>query len=178
MRISPARTYRRTGVWRGFTLIELLIVMLLLGVTTFMVMPAFQNLLEGRLAREANRMAGVIRMMRNEAILEGLTFRLMLDMSTATYWVEQRDAKGGFGRRQDVSLLKEHQFPSSVVMERLFMFGEEILPRKGHPVPIVVDSSGFVDPFLLHLLDGDVPHTFRVTGFTGKVSMVEGHVKE
>ena len=49
MRILPAKIYDRTVGKRGFTLIELVVVMLLLAVTTFMVMPAFQNLLEGRL---------------------------------------------------------------------------------------------------------------------------------
>jgi len=178
MRIFPAKTYSRTAGKRGFTLIELVIVMLLLAVTTFMVMPAFQNLLEGRLTREANRLAGVIRMLRNEAVLEGLTFRLMMDMPVSSYWVEQRTPKGEFHIREDVSLLRKHALPSSVVMERMYMFGEEILPREDRPVPVLIDSSGFVDPFLLHLMDGDAPYTFRVAGFTGKVSMVEGHEKE
>ena len=178
MRTFPAKTCSRRAHRRGFTLIELVVVMLLLGLTTFMVMPAFQNLLEGRLTREANRLAGVIRLLRNEAVLEGLTFRVMLDMSAGSYWVEQRGAKGDFLIREDVSMLKKHTLPPSVIMERMFMFGEELLPRKDRPVPILVDSSGFVDPFLLFVLDGDEPFTFRVTGFTGKVSLVEGHEKE
>ena len=162
----------------GFSLIELLLVLMLMGMVMFLALPAFQNMLEGRLQQETNRMSGLIRLLRNEAVLERSNFRIQMDLDMGKYWPEVRSSTGDYGPKEGHSLLRPHEMPPAVRMEKLFMFGKEMRIEKEKPISIRIDASGFVDPFLLHLLDGENPYTLKVTGFTGKVSLVEGHVSE
>ncbi len=54
-----------------------------------------------------------------------------------------------------------------------------IRPERGlEPVPIRIDSSGYIDPFRLHFTYRDDEYTFRVAGFTGRVELVEGYVSQ
>jgi competence protein ComGC len=157
---------------------EMMIILLLLGVMMFLAVPAFQNLLQGRVQQETNRLAGIIRLLRNEAVLGRATFRLMVDFKERRYSVEQLASNGEFIQRTDPAQLRPHAFPGAFQLKALIMYGEDVSRERKEPIPIVIDPSGFIDPFLLQFTENDAPYTFRITGFTGRVELVKGLVEK
>jgi prepilin-type N-terminal cleavage/methylation domain-containing protein len=162
----------------AFTLIELMLVLGLLAIVMLLALPTFQNLLQGDLQREVNHLAGVIRLLRNEAVLTHTRFRLVLEPKENRFHVEEENLDGQYVRREQPKVLREHGFPSSFGIKDVVHFGEVIRTDRGEPIPIQLDPSGMVDPFLLHFTEGDTPYTLRVSGFTGRVELLDGHVDE
>lgn len=177
MRISPARISSARQRPAGFTLIELMLVLVLTAIVLLVAMPAFQSLLEGTLEREVNRLTGVIRMLRNEAVLSNTRYRIMLDVKQNRYSVEKQNEFGTFDELSEPRELAPHHFPSGMKLQDLVLLGHTYDTDQADPVPIVVDASGYVDPFLLHFTDDSKPYTLRVTGFTGHIELVKGHVE-
>jgi len=173
-----ARTFEQLRRPPGYTFMELLVVLVLLAAVMFIGVPSFQALLGSQLDKEVNRLGGLLRLLRNEAVLERTAFRLTFELDKASYFVEERLSDGSYAARSDHDLMRAHEFPEAVYVERMLMFEKEILPERKEPVYVLIDSSGFVDPFLLHIFAGEEPFTFKVSGFTGKVSLQEGHVDE
>jgi prepilin-type N-terminal cleavage/methylation domain-containing protein len=163
---------------RGFTLLEILLVMALAAVLMFVAMPSFQTLLEGPVNQEAVRLAGVVRMLRNEAVLLKRSFRLVIDLPGGGYSVEQQDRSGQFAVRQDPSLLRTHAFPKTFKLTDVVLFGNVAHPLVDRKVRINLDASGFVDPFLLHFTVDGAEHTYRLSGFKGEVQSVPGYARE
>ncbi len=155
-----------------------MVVLGLLALVMLLALPALQNLLEGSLQREVRRISSVVRLLRNEAVLTNSRFRLMFDLDDGAYHVEQRNESGAYEQRTDPKELRPHAFPSSFEIKDLVLFGEVSRQEREKVVPIIVDSSGYVDPFLLHFSDGDAEYTLRVTGFTGRIELVEGYVDQ
>lgn len=176
MRISPARTSRARGRGRGFTLVELLLVLSLMAVIMLFALPSFQNLLQGTLQQEAGRLAGVIRLLRNEAVLTHTTYRLMLDLKGGRYFVQQQDAEGSYHEIADPRVLAAHTLPRDLRLVDLTLLGRTYRTDETEPLPVLVDPSGYLDPFLLRFTHGDEDYTLRVAGFTGRVELVPGHV--
>lgn len=178
MRTSPARTSDRGGPPAGFTLVELMIVLGLLVVLMFLAVPTFQNLLQSSLQQEVNRFTGVIRLLRNEAVLTNTRYRLMVDLKESGYFVERQDDLGGYDKVQDPRELSPHQLPAGIELRDLVLLGHLYRTDEPEPLPVVVDASGYIDPLLLHFTYDDAEYTLRVTGFTGRVELLEGYVEE
>ena len=158
---------------------ELMLVVGLMGLMVLLVAPNFQQMLKSALDHESDRLAGVIRMLRSEAILQGIRFRLMLDLNESLYLVEQDDGTGEFAQRSEPAVLRPHTFPESFSLTDIKVMGETIRPgRDAKPVPVFIDSSGYIDPFLLHFAYGGQEYTFRVAGFTGRIKLMEGYAEE
>ncbi len=167
-----------TGRLRAFSLLEMLLVLGLLAVLMFITLPALQNLLQGQLTREVNRLTSVIRVLRNEAILTRNTFRLVFDFQANAYSVEQATPSGEFGQRRDPSILAPHRLPTDFKLQDVMLFGDLEHPLSEKPVPVVLDASGFMDPFLLHFVAGGAPYTIRVSGFTAELHLLPGYVRQ
>ncbi len=73
---------------RGFTLIELMIVMLIFALVAMVVVPSVENAVGIRLREEAGTLAGTVRAMYGEAVLQGKTCRLVMDLDARAYWPE------------------------------------------------------------------------------------------
>jgi general secretion pathway protein H len=73
---------------RGFTLLELLIVSALVVAIAFVVIPAAQSALGVRTREATSKVAGSIRAMYGEAVLQGATCRLVFDLDEGAYWPE------------------------------------------------------------------------------------------
>jgi type II secretory pathway pseudopilin PulG len=157
--------------------VELLIVLALLAVLLFLAVPTFQNLLQSTLQQEVNRLSGVLRLMRNEAVLTRTRYRLALHLKEGRYEVERQDEYGAYEVAADPRVLRPHAFPERLRVRALLLLGRVYRPDEPEPVAIVVDASGYVDPFLLHLTHGDDDYTLRVSGFTGRVELLEGHAE-
>ena len=157
---------------------ELLLVLALLSVVMLIALPAFQNLLQSSLQQEINRISGVIRLMRNEAVLTNTRYRLMIALKENRYSVERQDRTGLYVKLDDPRQLAPHRFPSGMQVQHLLLLGHVYDTDENDPVPILVDSSGYVDPFLLQFTLGGADYTLRVTGFTGRVQLVTGYVEQ
>lgn len=153
-------------------LVELIVVIALIGVLLLVVAPNFRLMLQSPLAAETGRLAGMIRALRNEAVLSGARFRLMVDLREQAYFVERMDRGGEFARSEQ-EYLRLHKLPESMELEALELMGETIRPERDlKPVSIFIDTSGAIDPFTLYFKYQGADYAFRVRGFTGKVELV------
>lgn len=153
-----------------------MLVLALLGMVMMLAVPAFQSLLQDSLDKEINRLTGVLRLIRNEAVLTRKTFRLMFHLKEGRYSIEEKTAFGNFVPRGDPKALMPHQFPASFVLKDIVVLGNRFERRREAPVPVVVNNSGFVQPFLLHFSEDGKPWTLKVRGFTAKITLEAGDV--
>lgn len=170
---AATNSRRRDG---GFTLVELLVVLALLSLFTFLAVPAFQSLLEGAAQRESTRLTGVIRLLRNEAVLTRRPYRLVVDLKEGEYFVEERDRSGRYNERSDPRLLARYRLPPSMKIKDMIVAGNSRYPLTERQVPLAIDPSGFMDAFSLHFSVGDSEYTLTVSAFTAETSLVSGYV--
>ena len=172
MQTSPAKISEPHSPPRGVILVELVVVIALIGVLLLVTVPNFQRMLQTSLEAETGRLAGMIRALRNEAVLSGARFRLMVDLREQSYFVEMMGQTGEF-IRSDQEYLRLHNLPESMELRALELMGETIRPERDlKPVPIFIDTSGAIDPFTLYFKYQGADYAFRVRGFTGKVELV------
>lgn len=174
MRIFPARNSERSTRTAGFTLIELLVVLALLSVTLVMVMPALNGALQSEREREISRLSRLIRMIRNESVLTSRRHRILFDLRNNVYAVEWEDAEGGFLPFDQPKILRPHQLPESLRMIEVLPGGEGASPLRDRSVQIIIDSSGFIDPFTLLLREGKALHAIRVATLMGRIDRASG----
>lgn len=182
-RISPARSCKKLppgapgGSFPGFSFVELMVVLVLLATIMFLAIPTFQNLLQNSLTREVNRLSGVVRLIRNQAILNHKVFRLVWDLEKGEYLVEERTAFAEFVELRQPKLLARHQLPSSFVLTEITVMGDKFTRLRQTVAPVHIDSSGFIDQFLVHFTESGKPWTLKVKGFSARISLEEGHVE-
>ena len=169
------RALRPPRAPRGLTMIDLLLVIVLMAALMMISVPAFHRLVEGHRAREVNRLVGLIHMLRNDAVLTNTRYRLVFDLPKNGYFVEKEVANGEFDRQESPRELRGHTWPEGLQMETMALFGDETHLERDTVVPVEVDTSGFIDPFRLHLTDGEDRYTLRVEDFTGSLELLEGH---
>lgn len=174
MRISPTSNSDRGAAPAGFTIIELMLVLVLLIAVMFLAIPTFQVLLQDTLEAEVKRLGGVIRLVRNEAILTRKAFRIIFDLKEASYAVEEEDQFGRFLPRDDPRLFRPHTLPDSIELKDLTVYGSRFDKEYGKKVPIMVNVAGFVDPFSLQLFVDGKPWTILLKGFSAKMTLKEG----
>ena len=181
--MNLTRTYRAKTSDRkrrrgGYTFIELMIVMTLLAVIMSFSVPAFQSLLEGTVTKEVNRLTGVVRLVRSEAILTRKTFRLVFDLERHGYAIEEKNPFGKFELKNEPRSIAPHEFDDSIRIRDIMIFGRRLERMDTSQAPVVIDDSGFMDPFLLHLDVDGKPHTLRVAGLKAKMELLDGYVEK
>jgi len=83
---SRSRAFRN----RGFTLIEILLVLAIIAMVTSIGIPAVGRLTYQRVAGTTRRFVGVLRSVRNDAILLNRIYRLAIDFEKQTWWIEKQ----------------------------------------------------------------------------------------
>ncbi|MBI4084183.1 MAG: hypothetical protein HY423_16380 [Candidatus Lambdaproteobacteria bacterium] len=149
-----------------------------LALAMFLAIPAFQNVVQRDRDSEAQRLRGVLRLLRNEAILTRTRYQLVLDLKAGRYHIERQTLDQQPQRVTEPRLLGEHRFPAGWSLKRVLVYGSTNEPLVERPVPIVIDASGFIDPFLLHFDERGEPWTLREVGWVGRIELVPGHVTE
>ena len=86
---SPNRSRRCQA---GFTLVEILIVIAIVSLVLSMGLPAISRVTYTRLNSTTRKFVGLVRTIRNDAILLSSVYRLVIDFEHATYWVESQKA--------------------------------------------------------------------------------------
>ena len=180
MRTFPARTSEPLPPPTGLTLAEMVVVVLVMGLMAMMALPAFHNMILGTLDKEVNRLSGIIQMMRNEAVLSNLRYRLVIDLEMASYAVERevRETPGEYAELTDPSELRPHNLPKGLEIEDFLVLGKRDQRLVEGKVPILIDNSGFVDPFILHFKFAEEEYTLRIRDFTSGLELLEGYHDE
>lgn len=75
---------------RGFTLIEILIVLALISMIMSVGMPAIRTVTQQQLSSTARRFIGLVKTIRNDAILLSTVHRLVINLEDQTWWVESQ----------------------------------------------------------------------------------------
>lgn len=92
---SPVRTTTSSrSKQSGFTLLEILIVLAIMAMVLSIGLPTIQRVTYQRINSTTRKFVGLIRTVRNDAILLNSMHRLAFDLEKKTYWVEtQNEAK-------------------------------------------------------------------------------------
>ena len=74
----------------GFTLVEILIVLAIIALVTSMGIPAIQRVTYTRLNSTTRKFVGLIRTVRNDAVLLNGIYRIAFDLDKNAWWVESQ----------------------------------------------------------------------------------------
>lgn len=78
----------------GFTLIEILLVLGIIGLIMSIGLPAIQTVTTQRINSTTRRLTGMVKTVRNDAILLNLVHRLVINLDDQQYWIEQQKTPG------------------------------------------------------------------------------------
>lgn len=166
----------------GFSFIEIMLILLLLGLVATMAIPQFFAMIERDEQLEFRNLLRVMKMLRNEAILKNNRYAIVFDIEKQKYHVELLQKEGGKKVLNEPKVLRAHEFPKDLKLQdvarpsnftdvehsREFKLG---FVRK--PIPVTVDSSGFVTPVLLFFKKEEQSWVVRNTNIMGQLVMEE-----
>jgi general secretion pathway protein H len=168
----PTSTAGNSTDQRGFTLIELAVVVLLIGLFSALVIPRLPWVGEDPLKASARRLAGVIKYYYNEAVLSGLTHRLVFNLDEQSFAVTRLERDGtvtpvdGSGRSQ--RLRGDARFRDVDLIGRGSSSQGEVSAE--------FQPSGWIDPTVIHLAREDGEQlTLRVQPLTGTTEVFDGY---
>ncbi len=167
---------RRRGAQAGFTLIELGLVILIILVVLGLVVPRFRDRSYAELVSNARKLAVTMRYLRQEAILNGRTYRLNYDLDQQRYWVTSADEGDDLSEfvRETGVLARGVSLPPSVVISDVVLplsvgkLYEGLVFTHFYP-------DGLVDLTVIHLDNGQEAFTLRVDALTGRVYVTGGY---
>jgi general secretion pathway protein H len=132
---------------RGFTLIEVLAVLAIIGIAIALAQVRFARSPAQALEHEAQRLALLLELARDEAMTQGCTVAWIARRDS--HWIECRRAPGGYAA---------HPWEHGVALERVSIAGVPVSRES----PLLFTPSGVNAPFELMLaLEGNRVH---VTG--------------
>lgn len=142
-----------TGIWmtRGFTLLEVMVVMILIGIMTGFALLSVGGGPRDRLAEEARRLAALVELHHQEAILNGETRGIRFDRDS--YRMLGLDDRGQWRPPASTTALSERQLPEGLILG-LWIEGR----------PAVTDADD-ARPQVLLLASGESTEFVAVFGF-------------
>lgn len=179
------QTVKQQG--RGFTLLELLVVVLILGILVSLASLSFSTNEMSRIKEETQRLASLMSLAREQAILDGQ--EIAVAFTDSGYQFEVFDGKGWMPMEGD-DLLRRRGFPDVLSME-INLIGEpmklaamnvdeeadadttdEKKKAEEEPVRVFLLSSGEVTPFELFMGHEDASGGYLLSGDAlGKLSV-------
>jgi prepilin-type N-terminal cleavage/methylation domain-containing protein len=167
-------TYRagRSSEPAGFTLLELTVVMILLLLVLGLVLPEASSLLtDSDLRTSARRLAGAVGEARNEAMLGGQIWQLVIDLESGSFWI----APAGEGKEADKPAPRKAKLVDDVRFIDI-QKGQDELLTTGR-VSIRFHPRGLVEPTVIHLIGpGNRVRTLSIKSFSGRLSIEDGYV--
>jgi prepilin-type N-terminal cleavage/methylation domain-containing protein len=196
------RGKRRPSGRRAFTLIEILIVIAIIGMVMGLGLPSISRVTYQRLNSTTRQFSGMVKTLRNDAILLNAVHRLAVDFEEKQYWVEQQEQAGalledpltapterkpkkkneppppsGFAMAEKYGG-KKLPFPGGVKVLQVIKEQEGL--RKEGLVYVHFFPNGFNEPALIVLSkegDDDAGYTLVVRPASGNVEIVPGVLK-
>jgi len=173
----------RNRVNAGFTLLELSVVLLIVAILLGISLPRFSNFFESDLEQETRKIASIIDGLRLQAILKGENYRLVFDTKNSQYQVFTVNP-------EDTSESVPHETYGSPIkltppveististeIDNLSAsrFGFKKLEFDkifGQQYEFRIDSSGFIDLFLVRLKDNKNSLTLRIKNIMGEMAI-------
>lgn len=172
-----APAWRKPTGTRGFTLLEISLVLLLLSVVLVVVVPRFRDRTRAELLSHAHRLQLTFRLLRNEAVLNGVAYRLYFDLDQQRYWVAPEEA-GTVDLRQFAADLGS--LGRGVNLEGSVQLMDVALPLDGIKVAegglyTVFYPDGSVDPTIVHLATAREAYTLWFDPRSQKLRGREGY---
>jgi type II secretion system protein H len=171
----PRSPGRRLGSSDGFTLLELTIVIAILGVLMALTIPRLRTPGAAELKAESHRLAMTFKLVRNEAILQGIPFQINFDLDDQRYWITSADPLG----QTDVSaslghLARGKRFAAEVGI------ADVVLPAAGAKVNqgriyTIFYPDGTVDPTVIHLASATQSYTLWLHPMTSRLEINPGY---
>ncbi len=157
---------------RGFTLIELAVVLLLISLFTAISVPLLSSGGKSDLKASAQRIAGTMKYMFNEAALSGQEHRLVFNLEDHSYHGEYVADDGEVAALEETlarAKLKEGITITDIVLAGQGSFTSGEVTLRIHP-------SGWLEEAILHLSDSkNNILTMRVNPLTGSSEVFDGY---
>jgi len=167
---------------QGVTFLELTIVIFLMAVLLSFALPNFSNLIKSNLELEANRIAKIVSLLRQQAIMSGGNYKLVFSTKDSSYKILTQDLL-------DPEEYAPHlQYPDPITFRKPielykvtrdqekeedsnFLNFEKIEFEKifGQDFSFTIDSSGLIDLFTLYLRDERDFISLSVVNIMGKL---------
>lgn len=196
------RNPRRAARSRGFTLIEILIVLAIIGMVMGVGLPAISRVTYQRLNSTTRQFSGMVKTLRNDAILLNAVHRLAVDFDEGQYWVEQQQKTGALLEDPltpppERKKLKKGEPPPPTGFAMAEKYGGKKLPfpggvkvlqvikeqeglRKEGLVYVHFFPNGFNEPALITLTrsnDEEAGYTLVIRPASGNVQILSGVLK-
>ena len=151
---------------RGFTLLEIMVVLVLIGIITSFALLSVGGGPRGRLAEEGQRLAALVELHQQEAIMRGETRGIQF--SRAGYTLLSLDEKGEWRSPTAADTLIRHALPEDIALD-LWIEDRRVDFKTASRLPqVVVLASGEMTEFVAvfgladdHSVD---PPLYRVAG--------------
>jgi len=169
--IAPARNSA------GFTLLELTIVIAILAVLMGLAIPRLRDTGTTELRSQAHKMAMTFKLVRSEAILQGIPFQINFDLDEQRYWVTSADPLGG----DDVAattlgrLARGHHFDGAIGMSDVMLPAAGAKVNQGR-IYTIFYPDGTVDPTVIHLASASSAYTLHVDLMSSRLVMTAGYI--
>lgn len=165
------QTFPTASRAKGLTTIELLAALMLLVLFMVVALPSFQSFVQHERDKEMNRLTNLVRALRNDAILNGKIFRIAFDLKKKTYHVEEREGPDNYKKANNPKLYTSHTFPPEFALQEAKLLGRTYTPNMQKLVLLEINSSGFVDPFVLWFTYEEEAWILEIVGVTGKIKL-------
>ncbi|MCB0405716.1 MAG: prepilin-type N-terminal cleavage/methylation domain-containing protein [Bdellovibrionales bacterium] len=199
MRRRPRTTFfrknSRSTSNAGFTLVEILIVIAIIAFILSLGLPAIERVTSYKLNSTARRFVGLLKTVRNDAILLSTIHRLAVNLEDNTYWVEAQKKKALLDQVPEEENSKEPRpsnfaladkyasdpipLPDGVVFDGLFKETEGL--RRNGLAYIHFFPNGYAEPSILFLnraSRADNAYALEIVPPLGKVEIFRADVEE
>ena len=147
-----------------------------MAVVLALVLPRLRDRGRAELMAQSHRLVMIFRLLRSEAVLNGVAYRLNYDLDQQRYWVTPGDQSADLGTfaRDIGSLAHGSKLEDPVGMT------DVVLPTLAGKVQqgqiyTVFYPDGSVDPTVIHLGNGREAYTLWLNPMNGRLSMDAGY---
>jgi Tfp pilus assembly protein FimT len=161
----------------GFTLLELTLVIAIIMVMLGLAIPRLRDTSVAELKSQSHRLAMTFKLVRDEAILQGIPFQINFDLDEQRYWITSADPLGG----DNVATSTLGRLARGFSFDRDVGIADVMLPLAGAKVNqgriyTIFYPDGTVDPTVIHLASESQAYTLHLNPMNSRLEMTPGYV--
>ncbi len=162
----------------GFTLLELIVVIMILGMTAFLVIPRISAFHAGDIKRTSRHLANVIQQLTQDSALSKEQYRLYFNLDTDEYWTVLVQEK--FRETDRSVFVEEKQIGKRNRLPDGILFEDIITAQKGKVTQGDVFSEFYpvgIEKIIIHLNEGGAKWTLTANRLTGRVAISDRYLE-